>query len=310
MITKKSNIAVVGAGKIAYSLVYALTKNGYRIKLIISNNLKSAENLAKKYSIKNYSNNLSDLDSKAKVVLLSVPDNQIKITADKIARLQINIRDSLFIHLSGAEDISKLKALEKKGAFIASFHIMQTFPTKRNVKVENCYAAIETENKYAEKFLYDLSAKLKLKPFKLNSAEKARYHLAGVFVSNFLSGNIFNSEKIFDIKKNNNNYSNFDLLFPIIKSTLENINKLGSSKALSGPIERGDLSTIKKHISVLKHSDIKDLNGIYISYLIQSINLLNVVKSKYKKLSKDHLDLEKYLLGELKSVIVNKIFLY
>lgn len=304
MISKKSNIAIIGAGKIAYSLVYALVGNGYRVKLIISNNIDSAQKLAQKFSIKNYSDKLVDLNTNIRVVFLSVPDNQIKITTDKLANLHINVRNSLFIHLSGAENISKLGSLQQAGAFTASFHIMQTFPSKRIVKVENSYASIETENKFAERFLFHLAKNLKLKPFKLSSEDKIRYHIAGVFASNFLVGNIFNSENIFDIKKNKTNYNNFDFLSPIIKSTFNNIKQLGSSNSLSGPIERGDLTTIKKHINVLKEKNIySELNHTYLSYIIQSLNLLSVVKSKYGELSKAHLKLKKYLLDEFRKGI-------
>ena len=301
MISKKANIAVIGAGKIAYSLVNALVKNNYKVKLIISNNFKSAQNLAKRFSIRNFSDSITNLNSSTTVIFFSVPDNQIKVAADKIANLKSNVRNSLFVHLSGAENISKLNSLNKAGALTASFHIMQTFPSKKIVKIENCYASIETENKSAEKFLFNLAENLKLKPFKLSSNDKIRYHLAGVFASNFLVGNIFNSERIFDIRKNKINYDNFDFLSPIIRSTINNIDKLGSSRALSGPIERGDLVTVKKHISALKRKSNNDeLDYFFLSYVIQSLNLLNVVESKYSKLNNAHKELKKYLLEEFR----------
>ncbi len=304
MVSKQSKIAVIGAGKIAFSLVYGLINSGYNIKTIISENLNSAKRLAEKFSVKDYSNNLTELNSQIKVFFLSVTDNQIKVTADKLANQNLNFQDSLFIHLSGAEDISKLNSLKEKGALAASFHIMQTFPSKRIVNIKNCYAAVESNSEYAESYLFKLAADLRLKPFKLKSVDKAKYHLAGVFASNFLVGNIFNSEKVFDIKKINKNYNNFDFLSPIIKSTLNNIDKLGNSKALSGPIERGDITTIKKHISKLKKlkSNSEKFNDIYLSYIVQSLNLLNVAKFKYQKLSKEHLELQRYMMDELKEL--------
>ena len=303
MISKRSKIAVIGAGKIAYSLVNAIVKNGYKVELIISSNYDSAKNLAKKFYIKNYSDKFTNLNNNNRIVFISVPDNQIKIIANKLARLNINVKNSLFIHFSGVENISNLISLRKKGALTASFHIMQTFPSKRIVKVDDCYVSIETENKFAERFLFKLAKDLKLKPFRLSSEEKILYHLTGVFASNFLVGNIFSSENIFNIKKNKITYNNFDFLSPIIKSTFKNLKKLGSSKALSGPIERGDLSTVKKHISSLKRKiNSKKIYDIYLSYIVQSINLMNVVSSKHGKLSEKHLELRQYLLDELKKI--------
>lgn len=309
MISKRSNIAVIGAGKIAYSLVHALVKKNYKVKLIISNNFNSAKHLAKKFHIKDYTNNLAQLDPQIKVLFISVPDNQIKITSNKLARLKINFCNSLFIHLSGAENISVLNSLHIKGALTASFHIMQAFPSKRIVKVENCYAAIETENKFAERFLFNIAENLKLRPFKLGTEEKSLYHLAGVFASNFIVGNIFNSKNIFDIRKSQNNYNNLDFLLPILKSTISNIKKLGNSKSLSGPIERGDLSTIKKHIkSLKKKSSATQMNYVYLNYIIQSLNLTDVVKSKYGRLSENHLEIKRFLLKEFRKALNRKIF--
>jgi predicted short-subunit dehydrogenase-like oxidoreductase (DUF2520 family) len=302
MISKRSKIAFIGAGKIAYSLIYAFRNAGYNVNMVVSNSISSAKNLAKKFSIENYSNDLSKLNSQIKIFFLTVPDNQIKIVADKLSVQKFHFKDSLFIHLSGAEDISKLDSLKKKRALAASFHIMQTFPTKRAVNFKNCYAAIETDDEYAEDYIFKLSKDLQLKPFKLKSELKSFYHLTGIFASNFLIGNIYNSEIIFNIGKSNKN-NNYDLLIPLINSTLSNIRKFGISGSLSGPIERADITTIKKHISCLKKEIRKeeDFKGIYLSYLIQSLNLLNVVKSKYKKLSDKHLELKEYLLLELKT---------
>ena len=44
------------------------------------------------------------------------------------------------------------------------------------------------------------------------------------------------------------------------------------------------------------------MNYAYLSYIVQSLNLLSLVESKYAKLSKAHLELKRYLLGELKEI--------
>jgi predicted short-subunit dehydrogenase-like oxidoreductase (DUF2520 family) len=304
MISKKSNIAIIGAGKIAYSLVYALKNSGYNVKFIISSNLSSSKHLARKYSIKEYSNNIEELNSQIRIFLISVPDNQIEIVSRKLAKLKLRFDSSVFIHLSGAENISNLNSLKNRGGATASFHMMQTFPSKKITKIDDCYAAIETNNKIAERYLFNLANDLNLKAFKITSKDKVKYHLAGVFASNFLTGNIFNSEMVFNINHINRNLNNSDFMAPIINSTLNNIKKHESAKALSGPVERGDLRTVKKHISSLKKfsNNKNGSNVLLISYLIQSLNLMDAVKSKYKILNEQHLMIKNYLLDELKQL--------
>ena len=303
------NIAVIGAGKISYSLINALVKNNYNIHIVVSLRLNSAKKLAQKFKIKRYSNKLNDIPAKCSFFLLAVPDNQIKIVADKLSCLKLNFKNSLFVHLSGAHDISLLNSLKNKNAKTASIHIMQTFPTKRIVNIKNSFAAIETINKDIKNFLSGFTKSVGLIPFTLKSEDKALYHAAGVFASNFLVGNLFNSEMLFkESKIDNLNF--YEMMRPIIISTLQNTSKDGTVKALSGPVERGDLETVKKHLLSIGGKKKDNFNNLsFINYIVQSLSLLNIVENKYGELNEKHKGLKKYLFKELKGHLQSFNFL-
>ena len=291
----KNNIAIIGAGKISYSLTNALIKNGFIVSIIISKKIKSAKILAEKFQINNFSNKLEDIPFNKGILFLAVPDNQIKIVSENLSKLKFDFPNSIFIHLSGALNISELNSLKKKKAQIASLHIMQTFPAKRIMDIINCYAAVETEDVRTKMLLFNLAKKLSLRPFEIKSSEKTFYHLAGTFASNFLVGNIFNSEIL--LNSYNKKKINFcKIINPIVQSTLKNINRIGVSSALSGPIERGDIQTIRKHLSELK----KKNKILYSSYIIQSLNLLEIVKVKLGELSEDHHKIKRLLENAFK----------
>ena len=296
MFSPDSNIAVIGAGKFAYSLIPALKTAGYNIAGIVSKNLQSARTLANKYQIPFKSNKLPFIKD-IKVFFLTVPDSQIKKTAKKLSNLELNFTSSLFIHVSGALDVSELKSLSKKKASTASFHIMQTFPSKKAVDLKDNYAAIESNNRNALKYLLDLSAKLKMKAFLIPTDQKVYYHLAGVFASNFLAGNLFAAEKLFS-KNKRGGIKFFDISRSIIYSTLTNIEKEGAAKALSGPVERGDYETIKRHIQGLKKKP--EYKSLFLNYISQSLALLDVVKEKNGGLSKGQIRIKKLLISLLK----------
>jgi predicted short-subunit dehydrogenase-like oxidoreductase (DUF2520 family) len=170
------NIAVIGAGKFAHSLVPALKKAGYKVTGIVSKNLQSAQTLASRYQIPFSSDKLKSLTKDFNIFFLAVPDSEIKKVAAKLSKLNLDFPSSLFIHVYGALNVLELESLRKKKASVASFHIMQTFPTKKVVDLKNSYAAIETSNKNAQKYLFDLSSKLKLKTLLFNKS-KVYYHL-------------------------------------------------------------------------------------------------------------------------------------
>ena len=284
---------IIGAGKIAYSLCSALLKAGYNVSSIISRKKSSADKLSKQLKIPLSSNKINSLSKETNIFFLTVPDSQIEKTARLLLKSKLDFRNSLFIHVSGALDINELKPLRKKKASIASFHIMQTFPSTKIVEIKNCSVAIEAENKLVKNFLDNLAMDLLLKPFHLKSDKKIFYHLAGVFASNFLAGNLFSSEKLFRMTESKN-IDYFSVIESTVNSTLDNIKNVGPAKALSGPVERGDYKTIEKHLRALK----KGNKMLYNNYIVQSLNLLDVVKKKNKRLNKDQKKI-KNLLGTL-----------
>ncbi len=295
----KYKIAIIGAGKIAFSLTPALVKSGYDVQCVVSKKLVSARTIANKFSIPHYSNSLKQISGNLNVFLLTVPDGQIKKTAYNLSRIKKDFSDSICIHFSGVENISSLKSLQKKGCLTGSLHIIRPFPSKNIVEIKNSPASIETKDNRAKTFLLQLCRKLKLKPHMIASDEKVFHHLAAVHSSNFLVGNLFNAFSLISSKSNVSK----DILKKTTQSALDNVFKLTPAKALSGPIDRGDIYTIKKHIEELDYKirTTKDphLKLLRKNYIIQSLSLLNVVKAKYGKLNSNHKRIEKYLRNEI-----------
>lgn len=295
--TKKENLIIIGAGKIAYSLTPALSEADYKIKVIISKEINRAEDLARKLNINDYTDNPESIRLERGIFILAVPDNQIKLTAERLSKLNIEFRNSLFIHLSGSNDVSLLRSLTLKKAETASFHIMQTFPSRRRRNIKNSFAAIETKFDEASEYLFKLARDLKLKPFLIEPQYKAIYHLAGVFASNFLNAVLFHSQQLFNLL-GLKQYSFNDILAPLYDSTIRNIKLTSPATALSGPIDRGDLDTVKQHIRELKRLS-GNKGDILNSYLALSLTLIDVVKIKYGILSRGQMEIKKILLREL-----------
>ncbi len=284
---------IIGAGRIAYSLVNALINSGIEIVQIISRNLESARSLAEKFDLNNFTSDLNKISTEANLIFICVNDSEIKNAAGKISLIEYPFNNKLFIHLSGAENIEVLNSLKDKGGLTASMHIMQSFPSKEIVEIKNCYTAIETESEIAGKKLFAIAELLNLRSFKINSESKSLYHLAGVFAVNFLNGNLFIANQL--LQNAQVNIDVFELMKPIIETCLKNISQKGIEKSLSGPIDRGDILTIKKHLKSLDNIDDKSIKE---SYILQSLNLVHVAGKKYSELSENQI--------EIKNILKNK----
>ena len=298
----KSNVAIIGAGRVSYSLTSALSKSGYNIVSIISRDINSAKALAKKFRINQFYDGVNNIPKSARIFFLCVPDGQIAIVASELSKLNLNFKQSFFVHLSGAVNISVLKTLKRKGAKIASLHPMQTFPSKKIVNLKGVHAALETDDETAYNLLLQISNDLQLISFRVDSKNKSYYHLAGVYASNFLAGNLYFSSKLLSLNKiEKDEY--FNILQSTIYATLKNIEKVGPANALSGPVERGELQTIKNHISSLKKLKKNPSCNYFLTllknYLLQSLSLINLVEEKQGQLDSSHRKIREMLVQEL-----------
>ncbi len=296
----KYNCVIIGAGKISHSITPALLKSGYNISQVISKKKSSAKKLANQNNIKSYSDSLKNILKEVNVFLLTVPDGEIRKVADELAKTRKDFSDCLVIHFSGLENIDSLISIKKKDGKTGSLHIIRPFPSKNKVDIKNSPASIESDDKQVLSFLIEVCKKLKLKPHRISSENKVLQHLAAVHSSNFLVGNLFNAFSLLSSK----NILPEDILKRTTQSALNNVFELSPSKALSGPIDRGDFFAIRKHIVAvnqkIKNSKRKkEFRLLKLNYIVQSLNLLEVVKVKYGKMSKDHLQIEKFLKKEL-----------
>jgi predicted short-subunit dehydrogenase-like oxidoreductase (DUF2520 family) len=289
-------ICIIGAGKVAWSVIPALLEKKYRIEYIISKNIDDAAAAAKKFGIKEYSSSWKDLPEACNTFFLLIPDDQLEKTASGIAGLQRNLKNKFFIHFSGVLSSEILGSIHSKGAATASLHIMQTFPSKRRVKLAGAFASVESKNKSLEQLLIRITDDLGMNAFKIKADKKIEYHLSGVYASNFITSNLYNAEKFF---KNTGSTAEFNkFIKSILNTTVKNVLQNGAVNSLSGPVERGDLETIRLHTELLSAKN----SLLLMNYIVQSLNILNIKKEQVK-LTPAHKKIEEYLKKELLKAI-------
>jgi predicted short-subunit dehydrogenase-like oxidoreductase (DUF2520 family) len=288
---KNYSLAVIGAGKLAWSFVPALSEAGYNIISVISRDYSDAEELARSFNIPHYSDSVSDVPEDCEIIFLSVPDDQLNNIARQLS--QSANSGKMYIHFSGVFSSDIIKDISSNAGLTASFHILQTFPSKKRINIKNSYAAIETGFKKAEEILYELAAELQLNAFIIPADKKTEYHLAAVFASNFLVANMHTASELFKLTGSETDFNK--CIAPIVEHTLSNIFSNGAVNALSGPVERGDLHTIKKHVDSLINN-----KNLLRNYVVQSLSIVNIKKKQGKEIPALE-EIEIYLLNQLKN---------
>jgi predicted short-subunit dehydrogenase-like oxidoreductase (DUF2520 family) len=89
------------------------------------------------------------------------------------------------------------------------------------------------------------------KPCGIKKTNKAAYHAWGMFASPLLTALLIVNEKIAAAAGVRRKAAR-ERMLPIIRQTLSNYALLGAAESFSGPIARGDVETVKKHLRILR----------------------------------------------------------
>jgi Uncharacterized conserved protein len=145
-----------------------------------------------------------------------------------------------------------METARQLGANIGSFHPLQTFASI-NQAIENLPGStfcLEAEEPLLSR-LKELAFVLNGKWVELGPEDKVLYHTAAIFVSNYLVTLVklaLDLWQSFGVSPKEAT----EALLPLLKGTVNNIDNIGLPDCLTGPISRGDLNTINKHLNILE----------------------------------------------------------
>ena len=248
---KKQKVGFIGAGKVGIALAARLSKGGYPVVAVADINIPAAQKLADLVPGCHVFESAREVVNNAEHVFITTPDDFIpKVASELTWRPEQNV-----VHCSGAASIDILEPAERSGAMVGSFHPCQAFASVDQA-IENLPGstfAIEAQTPLLDT-LKDMACSIGCDWIVLKPGDKALYHAAAVFVSNY---------SVALLKVATDLFQNFDVptaqatkvLMPLIQGNLNNMRNLGLPACLTGPIARGDVGTIKKHISALKERE-------------------------------------------------------
>ncbi len=247
-------ISFIGAGKVGTTLAYLLKNKGYNVIGVTSRNIASAERAATFMGNNiSYSNDLYVFIDDSDVVFITTNDDAIGNVANSIIKNCQIKAGQIFIHTSGSLSSSVLKPLKDKGGFIASMHPLQTVanPEEGIKNIMGSIFAIEGDET-ALPVITEIAKKLDGVPFQITEDKKPLYHLAAVIACNYFVTLLNTSLDIFKIINIDEDIG-LEGLLKLVHGTINNVERLGTKNALTGPIARGDIETVKGHLKAMKN---------------------------------------------------------
>ncbi len=235
-------IAIIGSGNVAWHLAIGLEKAGHRITEVYSRHVAKAKLLSQQLYEAKPTSHVNFTNSEADLVIFAISDNAIAEVSTNL-KLPPNI---ILAHTSGTQamDILDNQELTKN---IGVFYPLQTFTKNKEVDFTTIPICIEAKNQATLDALGEIATSLSKEVYVLDSQQRQALHVAAVMACNFTNHLFAIAKEILDDKE-----MDFEMLFPLIKETIDKAMKMNPKDAQTGPAKRGDTKIIEKHLSYLE----------------------------------------------------------
>jgi predicted short-subunit dehydrogenase-like oxidoreductase (DUF2520 family) len=179
-------------------------------------------------------------------------------------------KEKVVFHSSGALSSRELRALQKRGASVASVHPMMTFVAGVVPDLAGVPFAIEGDL-VAVQAARRIVKYLRGEALSIDEKHKAAYHAWGAFASPLLLSLWVTAERAAELA----GISRIDArrkMLPIIRQTLANYAARGPEHAFSGPIIRGDVATLQKNLKALRR--LPEVRNVYLALARSAVSNL------------------------------------
>ena len=239
-----TRIGVVGAGRAGVGMALALQRAGHEVRLHARRGKDVPPPLVLSWG------GPPPWIGEVEVILLAVKDDAIAVAASELARAGGVDARHVVLHLSGMLDEAPLAALRPSGAALGCFHPLQAIarPEEAAARLRGALAAL-TGDAPAVAAGERLATSLGMRPVRLPGAAKPRYHTAAAIASNYLVVLAAAAEQLM-IEAGLDPAVARDGVAALMAGTLANARADGAA-ALTGPIVRGDVATVRAHLAVL-----------------------------------------------------------
>ena len=245
-----SDTVIIGLGKVGLAFVHLARKNSVKISAIGARDIEKASRLIKSEfpgeSIRIVEPSVAA--GMGELVILAVNEDSISPLCKELSETKSFQKGATVIHCSGSLTSDELEsARELCDCEVASFHPLQSFASIENVlkRVEKTWVFFEGSPKGVE-IGSQFFTKIGIKSQKISKNHKMMYHISASILSNFLVTLVDAGLEISGQAGLDKQLA-WDAMSNLIENTLDNISKGGTQRALTGPIQRGDIATVRAH---------------------------------------------------------------
>lgn len=252
---------IIGAGRLGLHLAHAIQHHGLgELAGVYNRDLTHAQAAVQLVGSGCAVTSIAALPS-APLTFITTPDDAIASVAHALASNSLIQAGDMVVHCSGVLGSDILSSLQANGVLTASIHPAKAFCAHaiHPAIFQGCYCVVEGEPQSVA-LLMDLFTALGAAVHAIETEKKTNYHAAAVMASNYIVTLARCARQLFHEAGLEDGLAE-GMTQQLLQTSLTNISHASSlSEALTGPLMRGDVLTIAKHIHAIKDPVI---NGLY-----------------------------------------------
>ncbi len=237
MNVKNMRIAFIGSGRVATELALIFRFKGIEITGISSRNQDSGSKLASRLDCP-FILDPNNLD--ADLIIIATNDASVRTLCASLSE------DKLIAYTAGAVDLADLSR-DHSGVF----YPLQTFTKDRHLTVDEIPILLESNSELMRDKMESLCEITGLTFEYCSSPDRQKYHLAAVFVNNFVN-HIIHKAQVKLVQDG----LNWDMLKPLLEETIAKLGDFSAFDAQTGPAKRNDQATMLTHQALLKGEEL------------------------------------------------------
>lgn len=293
-------IGIVGAGKVGSSIGKYLQDSSRVLNGYYSRTNESAQ-LAADFTDSRMYDHLEDLLSTSDTLFVTTPDGEIGKIWDCIVKVlerkqQPGRQIKYICHFSGSLSSDLFSNREQWNIQACSIHPMYAFSSREKSYLKLNQAVFTAEgDAEAIEMIGGLFRKKGNAVCRISTEDKMKYHAAAAVLSNMnialismglnlLSDCGFSKEEAMRVAA------------PLVRNNIADTLQNGVVSALTGPVERNDAETVKKHLSILEG----DVHKVYVALAKELVRLSGqkYPERDYSSLQNILTEAEKFMNGD------------
>jgi predicted short-subunit dehydrogenase-like oxidoreductase (DUF2520 family) len=244
-------MGIIGAGVVGTAIGVVLNAKGYEITGVYDIRPESTQQLTERTGCPAFLEP-QDVSRSADILFITSNDTAIEQVVDLLADREAFHKGQVIVHMSGAQSSEILDRAKEFGAHVLSVHPLQSFANLQGAidNIPGSIFSIEGDRE-AYNVAVCIVETLGGEYFFIDRKAKPLYHAGACVVSNYLVTVLELGMKLLESTGIPASMARRALL-PLIRGTVNNVENIGIPNALTGPIARGDISTVSNHLNCME----------------------------------------------------------